>query len=858
MEDAKHDVYVADLSGLSDATEELIRVASLGWDLYGITATTPQFPMAMSHLRTIRQIDPGKRVVIGGPHPTVMPESCGSFDCVVLGDGEEAILEALEPAAPKRIDRATNTKKGLLEWKWPSRHLIDMDSYRYSVGGAKGTSMMISQGCPYQSPREDTLVGLPDGLVRPIELAYVRQDVCVVGHEHRIARFGGAEFASHPDKEDCVVITAQNGLELVVTRGHKIKVLVGRNIVWKLAQDLGPSDYLCVAVGQNRVSNLVRLDSPNMFQHNKAKKEVTIPTVLDEDLAWLIGYFLGDGNFMDGSTQGIGFCVDDTTRSLLTEKIQRVFGVGVSLYRPRHVSERSSMQYASVASIVLFEFFKQSLGIVHGDKLHVPLVVRKSPQCVVQAFLEGLGAADQYISDGARHRYLVTADLEFAREVLSLMLWSGFGGTIHGPYVPGYGKRVWRVYWCRVGDQMNPCIYRRSGRVCWVGTIPTIALYKHATDGKWRYRKTVRHGTRRALLSEIMPEDSVLNSGYWFSRVQSVESAGKHQVYSISNPPTHEYAAFGIVLSNCSFCSGRLVPYYRRVRVRDTDDVVREMEHLITRYGIQAVMAFDDEINLLNEPLLEFCRKVAPLKMKFRAFVKANLYTDEQAAAMAEAGFTDVCTGVEAGDDRILGVIDKQTTRKINKGFVDLTRKYGMRGKAFCSIGHPGETHESVMNLKEWLLWARPDDFDVTVITVYPGTPIWAGRERVGLTGGGTPICRYVKTSRNPQENGATLFFEEIDYSKEFSFYKGRPTEYISHVWTPDLSKEDLVLLRDQVEDEVRKELHIPYPKRYSGDYLEGQTNFDHGMGMGATPQDTRVQLKAGSGNGAGVVSDAP
>ena len=39
---------------------------------------------------------------------------------------------------------------------------------------------------------------------------------------------------------------------------------------------------------------------------------------------------------------------------------------------------------------------------------------------------------------------------------------------------------------------------------------------------------------------------------------------------------------------------------------------------------------------------------------------------------MAEAAFVSLCTGVESGSDKILGVIDKQTSRSINKNFIDL------------------------------------------------------------------------------------------------------------------------------------------------------------------------------------------
>ena len=290
----------------------------------------------------------------------------------------------------------------------------------------------------------------------------------------------------------------------------------------------------------------------------------------------------------------------------------------------------------------------------------------------------------------------------------------------------------------------------------------------------------------------------------------------------------------------CNFCCGRLIPYYRRVRTRNSDDVVREMEHLQAEYGVAAITAFDDEVNLLNEPLLEVCRKLEPVGLQYRAFIKANLFTDVQAEAMARAGFVEVCTGVESGSDRILGVMQKQTSYAINLRARLIARRHGLRFKAFCSIGHVGETHVDAMRTRDWLLEARPDDFDVTVITVYPGTPIYANRESVSESSNGHRICRYVHRSQRPEEDGATLFFEEVDYAKEFCWYKGKPNEYVSHVWTPDLSREDLVRLRDAIEDEVRTTLGIPYPKRFSGDHLAEQ-GYEHSMGQGLSRQDSRV-----------------
>jgi len=73
LEEAGHTVQVTDVSGHADYLGEMAKSADKGWDVYGITATTPQFPAAVGLLDAIRTHDPGKRVVLGGPHATVQP-----------------------------------------------------------------------------------------------------------------------------------------------------------------------------------------------------------------------------------------------------------------------------------------------------------------------------------------------------------------------------------------------------------------------------------------------------------------------------------------------------------------------------------------------------------------------------------------------------------------------------------------------------------------------------------------------------------------------------------------------------------------------------------------------------------------
>ena len=68
---------------------------------------------------------------------------------------------------------------------------------------------------------------------------------------------------------------------------------------------------------------------------------------------------------------------------------------------------------------------------------------------------------------------------------------------------------------------------------------------------------------------------------------------------------------------------------------------------------------------------------------------------------------------------------------------------------------------------------------------------------------------------------------DEIDYAGKANYYKGIPGSYVSYVYTDYLSKEDLVTLRDETENNVRKKLGISFNQARPGIQYEssmGQT----------------------------------
>jgi anaerobic magnesium-protoporphyrin IX monomethyl ester cyclase len=274
----------------------------------------------------------------------------------------------------------------------------------------------------------------------------------------------------------------------------------------------------------------------------------------------------------------------------------------------------------------------------------------------------------------------------------------------------------------------------------------------------------------------------------------------------------------------CGFCGGRMSPMLRRARPRQYSiDIISEMVHLHETYGVKGMMFLDDELNV-NKGLVELMRgvKKTGIDWRLRGFVKAELFTDEQAEALYAAGFRWLLCGFESAHPRILRNINKKSTLEDNTRMLHIAHRHGLKVKGLMSVGHPGEGEDTVLAIRDWLLQEKPDDFDCTVITVYPGTPYYDRAVSMG-----DRVYRY-------EFNGEALYSYDVDFAKEAAYYKGVPGDYRSFVWTDHISAERLVAMRDALEDEVRTKLNIPYPT------ASAAINYEHSMGMNLPPMILR------------------
>jgi len=258
---------------------------------------------------------------------------------------------------------------------------------------------------------------------------------------------------------------------------------------------------------------------------------------------------------------------------------------------------------------------------------------------------------------------------------------------------------------------------------------------------------------------------------------------------------------------NCGFCGGRDSSAFRRIRQRTSKNIVEEIVQLHREYGIKGFMMYDDELNV-NPKLIEFLNLASDAQneigvdFQMRGFIKSNLFTDEQAEALFRAGFRWILVGFESGSPKILKNINKRATRDENNRCMEIANRHGLKVKALMSVGHPGESENSIKATRDWLGEVKPDDFDVTIITTYPGSPYFDH-----AVPHPTEKKIWVYTY-----GGDNLYSTELDYANVQDYYKGDPQGgYKSYVYTDYLTAEDLVSLRDKMEEDVRDQLDIQF-----------------------------------------------
>ncbi len=173
LERAGHQVKLLEANALGLKPEEIAGLVTDA-DVVGITAMTPTIGTALIIAHYIKQKSPNLKIILGGPHVTLLPEetlaSTNDIDVIVRGEADVTVidlLQALENNRPldkvagisyKSSDKVIHTPDNktpidMDSLPYPAFHLLPWQKYRphppHGMAMPFG-AMVTSRGCPYR------------------------------------------------------------------------------------------------------------------------------------------------------------------------------------------------------------------------------------------------------------------------------------------------------------------------------------------------------------------------------------------------------------------------------------------------------------------------------------------------------------------------------------------------------------------------------------------------------------------------------------------------------------------------------------------------------------------------------------
>ncbi len=178
----------------------------------------------------------------------------------------------------------------------------------------------------------------------------------------------------------------------------------------------------------------------------------------------------------------------------------------------------------------------------------------------------------------------------------------------------------------------------------------------------------------------------------------------------------------------CCFCAGHLC-MGRGVRLRSADNVLREIDMLVSDYGVREVIFTDDEMYADRERCTRIFHGLRDrgYDLLWKNLNLASWKMDfEMLSLMRDTGCYQITISPESGNDRVLKeIIHKPGTRKHCKQVVQWCRELGIEVDADFVIGFPGETWDEIIDTVRFAEELDADAVKFAIATPFPGTELY-------------------------------------------------------------------------------------------------------------------------------------
>lgn len=209
---------------------------------------------------------------------------------------------------------------------------------------------------------------------------------------------------------ETVIIKTSSGIDLESTYNHQYKIIRDGEYKWCRADEIMQGDLIPSKIGYYDKKEYIELKSIHQSNYNNICKVLKLPKYLDEDVAFILGAYLGNGSTHKNS---IRFSMNKEKQEdikKISDLLYKCFGT-----QGKVVNEKTT-DTIYFSSVNLLEFFKTNDLIKNkANKIEIPKAIRMSPKTVIESFFKGYAMCDG--SHTGKTTYIDTSSYEMAQQI---------------------------------------------------------------------------------------------------------------------------------------------------------------------------------------------------------------------------------------------------------------------------------------------------------------------------------------------------------------------------------------------------------------------------------------------------------
>lgn len=177
----------------------------------------------------------------------------------------------------------------------------------------------------------------------------------------------------------------------------------------------------------------------------------------------------------------------------------------------------------------------------------------------------------------------------------------------------------------------------------------------------------------------------------------------------------------------CSFCCINTPFGKPMIRYRSPENVVREIDELVTKYGVRNIKMADEMFVLNERQVIGICDLLIErgYDLNIWAYARIDTIKDSMLVKLKKAGFNWLGIGIESASKYVRDGVDKSFGKKDIKEIFDKIRAADINIGANFIFGLPDDTLDTMQDTLDMAIDLCPDWANFYSAMAYPGSKLY-------------------------------------------------------------------------------------------------------------------------------------